>query len=189
MAAKKGKSKKSVKKAVKEKVVKVEPTVIQNPPEAPVVPVDGTTEDGNVIGQITLDDAIADNPTAVNTPSDVSSTTEKGEPSVSTGMHEAVPRPTNQAWLTLQTGADNFRNAICLADIFNSSDIAPTKAAQGQAIWAILAKHQFYLHPRIETMYRNQQTCVFCGGQVIIRKTEIGSDAYCNDCRYLYSEE
>jgi len=170
MATKKKKTKKTIKK---------EPVVVQAP--AIENKVENTTSE-IVNNQTHLEDFI-DNSTAPQEQVNPEQTT------VEVNVRDAEPSPKDQVWLTLANGGDKFKDAICMAELFNNPEIEADKFSQAKGIWSVLARSGFYLHPSLEKQYKDQQFCFFCGGQVVKRTTDIGSDYHCVECNYLYSEE
>lgn len=105
-----------------------------------------------------------------------------------------------QAWLILSNEAERFDQAICLVDLFlpetkmhiPQGDVMGEEEKKGklaEMLWLTLMDRGFRLNHEIEYQYSRQQTCIWCGGQVLWHGGEDSYEVRCSNCNYLYDED
>jgi hypothetical protein len=121
-----------------------------------------------------------------------------------TRIAKAQPKPLNQAWLILSNERAKFTERVALVDLFlpdtqlrirGDESMSPEakRAALAKILWEALHEHGFHINSPLTYQYQKQQSCIWCGGQVMTfgngNPDDPSWETRCVDCDYLYDED
>ncbi len=80
-----------------------------------------------------------------------------------------------------------------LADLFKQFNPATNKFAPilPKELWLLLSQQGIIVHPLLMKQYADQQSCIFCGGQIVTIQgvTPDRWEQRCNNCEFLFAED
>ena len=112
---------------------------------------------------------------------------------------KAKPLKLEQAYLILSNKKERFEDRLDLVDLFIPDTFLrfpeeirgkeEYKAKLSRKLWETLMDAGFRVNHRLEWQYQKQQTCLWCGGQVMTHGNEDSWETVCSNCGYLYDED
>lgn len=109
-----------------------------------------------------------------------------------------------KTWLTLSKADTPYEKQIALKDLFKPTEqflvergvssqieVRKLEILVAKTIYQVLGKNGIIIHPSLKTRYKDQGSCIFCGGAIhkiedIEKKT---FEKRCEDCLYIYEEQ
>ena len=115
-----------------------------------------------------------------------------------------VQTNTVKTWLTLSKASEPYEKQIAFKDLvkptikfFEEEGMSPNIQFRrlvvqvAKKIWKMLYRQGLVLHPSIQSRYKDQGACIWCGGG-LRSTTDINgtsSEVRCEDCTFIYEEK
>ena len=110
---------------------------------------------------------------------------------------QSQPTSSEAIWLILSKAETPLDKRLAITDLFVPGKLTEVQdknkfvGKMAQTIWTELNKIGIIMHPDLERLYLKQETCFWCGGQ-ILKVEGLTPETYemrCTRCTYLYEEK